>query len=97
MCLECKSVENTEGKGACNEQFLLSPLCLLLFLEIFAPFPLTLSQTTNFIPFKLKEFAEHKSKFDENERKFLKLEENTAGKRKKLLITSNFSFPHYVF
>ena len=41
---------------------------------------LTLSQTTNFRHFKLKEFADNNFKFDENGRKFSKRVENTVGK-----------------
>ena len=42
---------------------------------------LTLSQTTNFRLFKLKEFADHNFKLYENVRKFSSKLENTVGKR----------------
>ena len=41
---------------------------------------LSLSQTTNFRPSKLKEFAAHNFKFDRNGRKLSKLVQNTVGK-----------------
>ena len=41
---------------------------------------LTLSQTTNFRLFQLKEIADDNSKFDENGRKLSKRIENTVGK-----------------
>ena len=41
---------------------------------------LTLSQTTNFGLFKLKEFADDNLKFHENGRKFSKMVENAVGK-----------------
>ena len=41
---------------------------------------LTLPQTTNVDPSKLKEFADDNSKFDENCRKFFNRVENTVGK-----------------
>ena len=41
---------------------------------------LTLSQTTNFRLFKLKDFADDNLKFDENGRKVSKWVENTVGK-----------------
>ena len=41
---------------------------------------LTLSQTTNFRLFKMKEFPDHNIKFDENVREFSKQVENTEGK-----------------
>ena len=50
-----------------------------------ASFLLTLSQTTNFRPSKLKEFADNKLKFDENGRKFSKWLENTEKRRNSLL------------
>ena len=48
-------------------------------------------------PPNLKEFAVVNFKFDENGREFSKRVENTVGKRRKLLVTSNFSFAHSVF
>ena len=42
---------------------------------------LTLSQTTNFRLFKLKEFADDNSNFDKSGWKFSKRVENTGGKR----------------
>ena len=41
---------------------------------------LSLSQTTNFDPSKLKEFADDNFKMDENGRKFSKQVENTVEK-----------------
>ena len=41
---------------------------------------LTLSQTTNFDAFKLKEFADDNFKFNENGRKFSEWVENAVGK-----------------
>ena len=46
---------------------------------------------------KLKQFADDNFKPDENGRKFVKSVENTCGKKERLLITSNFYFPHNVF
>ena len=40
----------------------------------------------------MEEFADDNFKFGENGRKFYKLKENTGGKRRKLLITSNSPF-----
>ena len=45
---------------------------------------------------KLKEFADHNIKFAENGRKFSERIE-TLWEKKKLLVTSNFSFSHSVF
>ena len=42
--------------------------------------PLTLSQTTNFRLYQLKEFADDDFKFDGNGRTFSKQVENTVGK-----------------
>ena len=42
---------------------------------------ITLSQTTNLDPSKLKEFADENFKFDKNGRKYSKWVENTVGKR----------------
>ena len=47
---------------------------------------------TNFRLSNLKEVADDNFKFDENGREFLKRIENTMGKKKKLLVTTNFSF-----
>ena len=41
---------------------------------------LTLSQTTNFSFFELREFADDNFEFDKNVRKFLNRVENTVGK-----------------
>ena len=57
---------------------------------------LTLSQTTNFRLFQLKESADGNFHFDENGRKFSKGLKILLEKEK-LLVTSNFSFSHRIF
>ena len=55
---------------------------------------LTLSQTKkNLDPSKLKEFADNNFTFDENERKFFKMVENTVGKEKLLVKKQFLLFP----
>ena len=52
-----------------NSVFFISNNFFLLYQRLI---PLTLSQTTNFIHFKVKDFASNTFKFDENGRKFFK-------------------------
>ena len=57
----------------------------------------TLSHTTHFGLAKLEDFVDDNFKFDENCRKFSELVENTVGEKEKMIVTSNFAFPHSVF
>ena len=45
---------------------------------------------------KLKEFADHNFKFDDNKRSYSN-RQKTLREKEKLLVTSNFSFSHSVF
>ena len=54
---------------------------------------LTLSQTRNFRPFQLKEFADDNFKLDENGRKYVQMGRKHRGKRRNCSLQAISPFP----
>ena len=109
MCLQCKSVENTVGKGeiACNKQFLLLHQFSLPVWTTFCHFHqnLKLPFANSFSLEESKIFCLGKGYVDinplPNKSLFLRVCSTsllkTLWEKEKLLITSNFSFSQSVF